>query len=152
MKILLQLASRPLQGRDSNPKDYPYAQELCDTLRRLGHNLIQIGGSHEKKYCEVFHENIKFAELQKLLEGADLFISIDSFLQHFAACYGKKGIVIFGISDPKYFGYPTNINLYKDKKYFRDNQFDIWEHSVNNNEAFVSPDKVIESLKQFNKI
>lgn len=48
-----------------------------------------------------------------LLAECETFIAIDSSLQHFSACKNvrKKGIVIWGATDPISFGYELNYNL-----------------------------------------
>ena len=78
----------------------------------------------------------------------DIFISIDNFAPHLAWLLNKPGIVIFSQSDPLIFGHELHINLLKDIKYLRKNQFDIWETAIYNKEAFMEPQKVIEALTQ----
>jgi hypothetical protein len=56
---------------------------------------------------------------------------------------------VFGQSDPNIFGHPENINLLKDRKYLREKQFWIWEQAEFIEEAFVTPDVVIDALKKF---
>ena len=59
-----------------------------------------------------------------------------------------NGIVLFGQSDPAHFGYPTNINLLKDKKYLRKEQFLFWWHEsvAFRADAFVGPEVVVKTL------
>jgi ADP-heptose:LPS heptosyltransferase len=73
-------------------------------------------------------------------------------LHHLAHTVGKKGIVLFSQSDPKHFGYEENINLYKDKKFFRQNQFDIWEFANYNKDAFVEPEVILNVILKGNFI
>ena len=46
------------------------------------------------------------------------------------------------------FGYEQNINLLKDRKYLRQNQFDIWENDVFTEEAFVAADVVVNAVEE----
>lgn len=151
MKILVHCWSRNLTNGKVNPKNYPHWDELIARLQADGHQLTQIGSSREKKCCDNFKENLNFAQLREVLREHDLFISVDSFLQHMAHYYGKRGIVLFGISAPELFGYKENINLFQDRSYFRPNQFDIWENAEVNDEAFVLPSKIIEVVNNWNK-
>ena len=48
-----------------------------------------------------------------LLSHCKFFISIDSWAGHAGHAVGKKGIVLWGETDPKHFGYKTNINIEK---------------------------------------
>lgn len=66
---------------------------------------------------------------------------------HFNFKSEKKGIVLFAKSDPEIFGYPENINLLKDKKYLRWDQFGPWEATDFVEEAFFKPDRVMVELK-----
>jgi hypothetical protein len=77
------------------------------------------------------------------------FISVENFFPHFVH-YNfkgeKKGIVLFGKSDPEIFGYPENINLLKDKSYLRWDQFGPWEMTDFVKEAFVEPQVVYDNI------
>ena len=46
-----------------------------------------------------------------LLQKAETFVVIDSSLQHASACTNKKGIVMWGATSPKMFGYDHNLNI-----------------------------------------
>ena len=151
MKILIQCFSKPLKHGKENPKNYPYWETLIDGMYIAGYDVIQIGSSQEKKMCEHFVKDANFAQLMELLKDCDLFICVDSFLQHMAHYYGKKGIVLFGPSDPSLFGYKENVNLYNEPSRFRENQYDIWENAVFDAQAFVTPDVVLNVLSRWNK-
>jgi hypothetical protein len=69
-------------------------------------------------------------------------------LQHLGWDEGKKGIVLWSVSNPKIFGHPENINLVKDPKYQVPNQFGWWEFVDHNPEAFVEPQVVVDAVKQ----
>ncbi len=131
MKILI------VRGNKQNTKSYPYWEELILLLK-----------DHEiKEIKEILPEQ----EIIDLVNWSDVWITIDSFLPHLCAYHKlKRGIVIWGKSDPLLFGYPHNINLLKDKKYLRKMQFRDWVSPWNdvewNKEAFVSPETILEAL------
>ena len=149
--IIISPYSRRLRGdksKNTNPKDYPYWEELVKLLKENHCYIIQIGTAGEKKVEHVdelvFNKPLK--ELKKLVNECDTWISVDNFFQHFCSLIGKPGIVLFGQSDPLIFGHPENINLLKDKKYLRPDQFNIWEACEVNNEAFVAPQEVLKKV------
>lgn len=147
MRILLQLQARKLRDSGAaNPKDYPFAKELCGILLDQGHELIQIGGDQDDQLVDNFQKGRTFQEVQEMIREGDTAICCDTFLQH--ACWygGKKAIVIFGMSDPSIFGHRENLNLLKDRKYLRPNQFDLYYISDYNPNAFVAPEVVIDAL------
>ena len=86
-------------------------------------------------------------ELASLIKECRIWISCDSFIQHFAWDLGKKGIVLWGPSDPLIFGHPENINLLKDRSYLVEDQFIWWEATEHQNERFVEPEIVLKHLK-----
>ena len=55
--------------------------------------------------------------------------------------------MLFGQSDPLIFGHPENINLLKDRKYLREQQFWWWEQCEYKEDAFVRPEEVIKYLE-----
>lgn len=156
MKILISPYAQNLRNGKQNPKNFPYWEELISKLIDKGINVIQIGSAKDSsiKYFSSNHigsfefkQNLKLNDIAVLVNECDLWISVDSFLQHLCAYYKlKRGIVIFSQSDPKHFGYPTNINLLKDKKYLRDKQFWLWEQCEYNKEAFVTAEDVYKAV------
>ena len=146
MRIVIHPWSRKLRNGNENPKNYPYWKELIRELVKE-HELIQIGELGEERLVDNFRTNLSFDDLKELLYECDIWISIDSFLQHLAWRIGKKGIVLFGQSDPIIFGHKENINLFVDKKFFRPWQFQTWEEIDYNKDAFVSIDKVLNLIK-----
>lgn len=146
--ILISPYSRKLPDGKENAKNYPYWEELIQELKKLGFYILQIGIDGEQRIIGVdgFKNNLKLKELAYFIENCTLWISIDSFLQHYATYLGKKGIVIFGKSNPYIFGHPENINIYKDKKYFRKNQFGIWAGEPYDPDCFVKPLEIIHAI------
>ena len=139
-KILIHPFSNKIKG--GNPKDYPYWKELIELLK--DHELIQIGNMSDEKLVEDFRGMMSAKDLAELLESCDTFIAIDSFLPHLAHLIGKKGIVLWGQSDPKHFGYEENMNLTKKK--YRAKQFERWDMTPNDPLAFVTAQEVFRCV------
>ena len=110
--------------------------------------IIQVGVEGEEQLVNDFRKNLSINELCELLKECRTWISCDSFLQHLGWDQGKKGIVLWGPSDPLIFGHPENINLLKDRSYLVKNQFIWWEATEHQNERFVEPHIVLEYLKE----
>ncbi len=133
-----------------HPKNYPYWKEL---IALIDEPIIQVGEAGEEKLVEDFRMSPSLKELADLIRCCRTWIGVDSFGQHYAWALKKKGIALFGCSNPAVFGHVENINLYADEKYFRggkehpDQQFWWWEQIPYNPEAFVKPEVVIEALK-----
>lgn len=150
MKILISPFSKPLRNGKRNPKNYPFWDALVELLKKDGHTITQLAfGNEDALKVDSVLRYTKLAEVEKSLREHDLFISIDNFLQHLAHYHGFKGIVLWGKSDPKLFGYPENVNVVKDEKYIRKRQFDIWEAEEYEEKVFEEPKKVVEYVKEF---
>ena len=148
MKIIISPYSQKLRNGKNNPKNYPYWNELVRELKKNNFYVIQTGVKGEE-FIEGVDEiqfNRPYKELEELLKECNIFISVDNFLPHLANCIGVRGIVLWGQSDPDIFGYKENINLLKNKKYLRKNQFDIWENCEYNRDSFVSISDIISSI------
>jgi ADP-heptose:LPS heptosyltransferase len=126
-----------------NPKDYPYWPRLVELLKATGERVLQIGLEGEALLTIDYYYNLKISKIKELIEGADLWISVDSFLPHLAHHIPKRGIVLWGPSDPRIFGYPENENLWKGEKYLRKDNFGYWENCTANPEAFYKPEEVM---------
>jgi ADP-heptose:LPS heptosyltransferase len=124
-----------IRGNIQTAKSYPdpYWDELIKLLK--DHEIKEIKGILPEQ------------EIIDLVNWCDTWISIDSFLQHLCAYKNlKPGIVLWGLSDPELFGYKHNINLLKDRKYLRPDQYRWWNDVPYNADAFISPDEVIKAL------
>jgi len=140
--LIISPYSQKLRNGKNNPKNYPYWNELINSINAVGeYNVIQIGVGDEIKFdgCE-YKFNLSINDLKELTLSVNTFVSVDNFYPHFCNTIGKYGIVIWGKSDPYIFGYKNNKNMLKNKKYLRPNQFDIWENCEFSYECFVSPD------------
>lgn len=148
-RIVISPFSKPLRNGKKNAKNYPYWKSLIEILLSRGDKSIQVGIEGEENLnTGVFLKNLPLRDLKNLIQSCDLWISVDNFMNHLGTWVEKKGIVIFGKSDPKIFGYEQNINVLKDKKYLRDNQFYYWEEEEYNKDVFVSPETIIKIIDE----
>lgn len=152
MKILLFPYAKFMRNGKQHPKNYPYWRELVDLLQRAGHTLVQVGVEGEEQLVDDFRAGLSYTELCELIPQYDTWIGVDSYGQHLAWSVGKRGIAIFGQSDPLIFGHPENINLLKDRKYLRQQQFWLWEQCEADDSVWINPDEVLNALnKSLNK-
>ena len=146
-KIIISPWAKKLRNGKENPKNYPYWNELVSLLKANRYYIIQIGIEGENLIGADDGEfNLSLKKLKKTVKLCDTWISIDSFFQHLASPI-KKGIVLWSLSSFDIFGYKSNINLLKSKKYLRENQFDLWENCEFNSKAFVDVETVIYHIK-----
>lgn len=145
MNIIIAPYSHKMPNGKSNPKNWPYWKELIKGLKAKGHYITQIGIGDETLIEGIDNScfDASFNQLGDLLEECDTFISVDSFFPHFAKYHSKNGYVLFSQSDPNLFGYSENVNLLKDRKYLRDQQFWLWTQAEYNDNAFVPVEYVL---------
>lgn len=150
MKIIISPFSRKRPNGECNAKDYPDWQSLVNLLRSDGHHLIQVGQSGEQQLpCQEIKFDLSISELREVLLNSDTFISVDNFFPHFAAYYNKRGIVIFGKSDPRIYGHELHINVLKSRNCLRLNQFDHWHSEPHDAEVFVKPFAIMNVIRDF---
>jgi ADP-heptose:LPS heptosyltransferase len=142
--IIISPYAKFMRNGEKHPKNYPYWEEV---LSRINEHVIQVGVNGEHQLVDDFRKNLPLYELALLVKDCKTWVSVDSFFLQFCWDIGKQGVAVFGQSDPNIFGHPENINLLKDRKYLRDKQFWIWEQAEYNEDAFVSPDIVVNALK-----
>jgi len=148
-QVVISPFAQLLRNGKENPKNFPYWKELVQLMIQSEIKVIQIGSSKDKSIEGVteFKQNLKFTEIKDLIDKSDTWISVDSFLQHLCAYYkSPRGIVIFGQSDPKLFGYTRNVNMLKNKTYLREKQYWLWEQCDYNKDAFVTAQEVMDTL------
>jgi len=143
-KIIISPYSRGL----SNSKNYPYWTEVISLLK--GYNIIQLGLGGEPVFTGTSFMDEPLNKVEDLLMKVGIFISVDNFLPHMADYLGVRGVVLFGPSDPEIFGHSTHINLLKDRKFLRGDQYGFymgytWGHSQ---EGWVKPDEIIRAVKK----
>ena len=141
--IVISPYSRPLKSGKNNPKNYPFWEEL---IAMIDEPIVQIGIEGEVQLVKDFRKDLPISELKKLLAECRTWISCDSFFQHLGWIEGKKGVVLWSVSDPLIYGHPENINLLKDRKYLAGNQFLWWEAYDHNAETFVPAREVFKCL------
>lgn len=145
--ILISPWSRPRTDGKVNAKNYPYWDELVDLLI-ADYDVIQLMHGDERHVRDIpYEKNRTLPDIERMVKECDAFICVDNFLQHLAHYVGKRGFVLYGVSDPSLFGYPENVNIYADSKYFRQYQFQTWNEVDFNEDAFAKPGKVYEIIK-----
>lgn len=150
MKILIAPYSqklRPPKEKQPNPKNYPWWPELITLLK--DHDITQIGIAGEVPLVPLFVKTPSYDHIKELINKNDFWISVDSFLPHLARFTDKKGVVLWGPSDPIIYGYKENLNILKDRANLRTNQFGIWEELDYKSDIFVSPEEVYKKIKDF---
>lgn len=148
MNIIIFPFAKTMRNSKAHPKNYPHWKELIESLQREGHQLIQLGVEGEPQLVADFRKNLSYTTLCETISGCDTWIGVDSYGQHLAWSVGKRGIALFGQSDPLIFGHSENINLLKDRKYLREQQFWLWEQCEARDDAFVLPEVVIAALNE----
>lgn len=129
MKILIS------RGNLQNAKSYPFWEEFLALIPE--HEVKEIKGILSEK------------EIIDLINWSNIWVSVDSFIPHLCAYHHlKRGIVIWGKSNPNIFGYKNNINLLKDPKNLRPDQFRWWNDQKHDPEDFVSADVLVTTLKE----
>ena len=141
--IIIAPYARGTQSGKINPKNYPYWKELLELIKEP---VIQIGIEGEKQLTEDFVIGQSLKELAELVKECRTWISVDSFFQHFCWKLGKPGVVLFSQSDPNIFGHKENINLLKSREYLRQQQFWLWDQTVYNKDAYITPEEVYKHL------
>lgn len=141
--IIIAPYAKAMRVDKPHPKNYPYWPEL---ISGINDHVVQVGVEGEYQLTKDFRKGLSIAELTKIIKACHTWISVDSFFQHLAWDAGKKGIVLFGQSDPLIFGHPENINLLASRKLLREKQFWLWEQTELNPETFVRPKIVLEAL------
>lgn len=148
-KILISPYPAKLYNGKMSPKSYPYWPKLIQLLNKEGFEVIQIGIKGEDRIEGVgqFITNFPFHKLRDLMNTCQTWIAVDNFWQHFVHCERlKRGIVLWGPSDPRLFGYPENINLLRGRDFLRPNQFQSWTEWEWNPNAFVYAENVIPEV------
>jgi len=141
--IIIHPFAKPLKNGKVNPKNYPYWKEL---ISKIDEPIVQVGVTGEEQLVKDFRQNLSIEELEALIAECRTWIAVDSFFQHLAWRAGKKGIVLWSVSDPNIFGHPENINLLKDRVNLASNQFLWWEFTKYDKNKFVKPAEVINHL------
>jgi ADP-heptose:LPS heptosyltransferase len=152
--ILIHPNPRKNPDNTINAKTYPweYWEQFVSLFKQKypDIDIYCVGLSGDKPINgTIAYFDLPLAKIKSLAEEALLVISVDSFLQHLLAKSNKPMIVLWGPSNPEIFGYDKNINLYVDKKYFRPDPYGVWQIIKWNKDAFILPEKIMDSLEPF---
>lgn len=154
-RILIHPEAKSCKDGSISPKNYPYFNELIEKIKNNFKDIEinQLGNSKDKKLNQInnYYFDIDLQDIENLIDEHDLWISIDSFLPHYCDCYKlKNGIVIYTVSNPDIFGYKSNINLIKNKKFIRNrNKIFIYYNKEDYNEnAFIDYNKIYEKIQE----
>ena len=144
--ILLFPWAKKLRNGKTNPKNYPFWKDVVKLLSHKYH-LVQCGVEGEEQLVPDFRKNLKLKQMDELMDQCQTWVSVDSFGQHLGWDRNKKGVAIWGQSDPLIFGHPENINLLKNRSFLREQQFWWWEQCEYKLDAFVGPAAVVNAVK-----
>lgn len=151
MNIIISPFSQIMRNGKENPKNYPYWQQIIMMLHLKGHRISQLGRGQEKKfsYVDDYLFDLKLPDVKKVVSQHDIFMSVDNFLPHMVHHDRIKipGIVIWGKSDPKIYGYPENENILKDRARLRPDQFNLWEQATFDSDDFLKPAELLARIK-----
>lgn len=146
--VISPFAARLFNGKLS-PKNYPFWLRLVQLLNQSGYEVTQIGVAGEVRIPDVgqFVQNWPFDKLKVLVNESATWISVDNFFPHFCNCERlKAGIVLFGPSDPKIFGYTQNTNILRSRDYLKPFQYQTWMEVEPDPQAFVFPENVVPEV------
>jgi FkbM family methyltransferase len=140
----------PYSQSKDHPKSYPYWNDLIPMIKSCGYNVIQIGRKGEERLIgtDEFMENLSFKSIENLISECHFWISVDNFLPHLINNMKEivPGVVIFGLSDPKIFGYPYNRNILRSSILLRTDQFGTWHGMKQNKDMFNKAEIVFKDL------
>lgn len=146
MKILISPWARQTTEGKPSPKNYPWWDAVVGGLSGLKVVQVSCKGEPGVPGCERF-DDLPLKKIAGLVMEYCTWLAPDNFLPHFAWSLGKRGVAIFGPSDPVIFGHPENINLLKSRKYLRVRQWGLWSQDTPNPDAFVAPGEVVSAVK-----
>lgn len=146
MRVLIAPYAARLRSGKPNPKNYPYWPQLITLLNDAGYEVVQVGTSGETRLPDISecYFDLTFTQIRDLVNDCATWLTVDSWLQHFCHCEQlKTGIVLWGQSDPRIFGYPENVNLLRGRDYLRPWPYDTWEAATYRADAFVYAENVM---------
>lgn len=150
-KILIAPYAAALRNGSTSAKQYPHWPELVAMLKANGHELVQIGIQGEQRIdgIDQFIIGWPFEKIRELMGQCATFISVDSWFPHFCNYHRlKNGVVLWGKSSPRIFGYPDNENLFVSDSNFRLHQYKDWESEPHDPAVFVPPRQVVWAVER----
>ena len=149
MRVLLSPFCKPMRNDKRNPKEYPWWNDVVKQLVEHDVGVVQLSTKVDPTLPGTFlrYDDLSYSDIVEAVNVFDVWLSCDSFLPHLCYAYGlKPGVVVWGKSDPRVFGYPCNKNLIKSEGCLRRYQFNIWEEEQYDERVFVRPAVVMESV------
>lgn len=146
--VLISPYSKVLRNGERNPKSYEHWERLLAMLHDDGWHITQLifGGEPKLQGADAVMKNVPFGEQERLLKHFKTWISVDNYFHHLAVTTNKPGVVIFTRSDPVIYGHKENVNLLRDRKYLRYDQYGIWEQCNYIADASIEPEKVFDAV------
>lgn len=141
-------ARRTTDGRLS-PKDYPFWPDVVGLLKAEGREVWQLSlpGEPDVPGCDRRFDGLPLPKIREHILACEAWASVDNFFQHFAWSIGRRGVVVFGPSDPVIFGHPENLNMLKDRSSLRPRQFGLWSEVESfDPKLFPSPAEVARAV------
>jgi len=90
-------------------------QELIVLLQERDIEVIQIGTPSEISFANIQKVGVdNLTDLAYILKLSKLHVDNEGGVVHLAHAVETKSVVLFGATSPTLYGYPDNINLYKD--------------------------------------
>lgn len=151
MRVLIAPYPAKLRNQPISAKHYPSWPELVSMLKVNGHEIIQIGVQGEERIegVDQFVVGWPFDKIKTLMESCDTFVSVDSWFPHFAHYHRlKPGVVLWGKSNPRVWGYAENENLIVGEDKFRQFQYMDWESEPHDPSVFVPPRQVAWAVER----
>lgn len=147
--LIFPWAKKLRNGEKRNPKDYYAWPELVKLIKDRGYHTIQVSLSGEDEIgADELVLDKSFEEISEMINNCWYVLTIDSMAAHLAWYLKKEAVVLFSQSDPLIFGHSENMNILKDRKYLRPDPFNIYEGLEYKQEAFHTPEEIIDKLKK----
>jgi ADP-heptose:LPS heptosyltransferase len=145
-RVIISPESRPTKLGE-NAKNFHHWALVVKALRDRDINVTQVGLTGEKDIGANRRLNgLSLFELMGQIRECDTWASVDNFFHHMSAYLGKKGVVVFGKSDPQIFGHDKNVNLLKDRSCLRKSQFDVWDNEPFDPSVFPTAEDVAKAI------
>jgi ADP-heptose:LPS heptosyltransferase len=144
MNILIAPWAKCVLGKP-NPKNYPHWKSVVQKLIELKYHCLQISCANEEKICEDVAYDLPLKAIEMLIRGCDAWASVDSFLPHLAWRLKKPGVVVWGPSNFRIFGYPTNMNI-EPKEKTTVPPFLRWDMVTYDSTLFAPPEQVVAEI------
>jgi ADP-heptose:LPS heptosyltransferase len=102
--------NKPVKSRDWSTE---LAQQFVDSFQKKypKTKVVQITLNTEPQLKNVQVTNMPSRLLFPLVKYAAAFVAIDGFVNHVSAAFDKKGVVLWGGTDPSRLGYTKNTNM-----------------------------------------